>query len=116
MAKQDQRTPRRQKRHRIVWQSDPTFQADRQAARSRREVFSFTGKRRRRWKQTIRRTKEADLRRRYQIVWQWMEGFSKTAIAKMLCCHRNTVANVLKAFFYTGDENRSGIIPRRFNA
>lgn len=51
----------------------------------------------------MRRTKDADLRRRYQIVWQWMEGFSKTAIAKMLCCHRNTVANVLKTFWEKGE-------------
>lgn len=51
----------------------------------------------------MRRTKEADLRRRYQVVWQWMEGFSKTAIAKMLCCHRNTVANVLKTFLEQGE-------------
>lgn len=103
MANRVRRSPRRKKRRAVAWQSGPTFQADRQAARSRRDASSFTGQRRRHWKQTMRRTKDADLRRRYQIVWQWMEGFSKTAIAKMLCCHRNTVANVLKTFWEKGE-------------
>lgn len=103
MANRVGRGSRRKKRRGVAWQSGSTFQADRQVTRSRRDVSGFTGHRRRRWKQTMRRTKDADLRRRYQIIWQWMEGFSKTDIAKMLCCHRNSVANVLKAFWEKGE-------------
>jgi transposase len=51
----------------------------------------------------MRRIKDADLRRRYQIVWLWCEGFSKTAIAQMLCCHRNTVTRVVQTFERKGE-------------
>jgi transposase len=86
------------------------FQADRQAAQLRRQAWNLTGRRRRRWRQTMRRTKDADLRRRYQIVWLWTEGFSKGDIAQMLCCHRNTVAKVLRAF---PDKGELGLVDGR---
>jgi transposase len=86
------------------------FQADRQAAQLRRQAWNLTGRRRRRWRQTMRRTKDADLRRRYQIVWLWTEGFTKRDIAQMLCCHRNTVAKVLKTF---QDKGELGLVDGR---
>jgi transposase len=59
---------------------------------------------------TMRRTKDADLRRRYQMVWLWTEGFTKRDIAQMLCCHRNTVAKVLRAF---PDQGELGLVDGR---
>jgi len=103
VASRTRRGSRHKKRRVKPLQAGPTFQADRKAAQARREASGFTGWRRRGWRQTMRRIKEADWRRRYQIVWLWMEGFSKTDIAQMLCCHRNTVFNVLEAFQEKGE-------------
>lgn len=96
---------RRRKKHRKrkAAGSAPSFRADRQAALSRREALNFKGHRRRRWKHTMRKTKDADLRRRYQIVYLWCEGFSKVDIAAMLCCHRNSVSRVVAAFESKGE-------------
>jgi transposase len=104
------RGTRRRKRHVKPSRAGPIFRADRKAAQLRRQAWNFTGGRRRRWRQTMRRTKDADLRRRYQIVWLWAEGFTKTAIAQMLCCHRNTVAKVLQAF---PDKGELGLVDGR---
>lgn len=103
MASRTKRGSRHKKRREKPLPAGPTFQADRKAAQARREASGFTGWRRRGWRQTMRRIKQADWRRRYQIVWLWMEGFSKTDIAQMLCCHRNTVSNVLEAFQEKGE-------------
>lgn len=88
----------------------PRFQADRRAALSRRETLNLKGPRRKRWKATMRKTRDADLRRRYQVVWWWCEGFRKGDIAAMLCCHRNTVAGVLRTF---QDKGELGLIDGR---
>jgi transposase len=83
--------------------SPPTFRADVQSRKERRAVFRLTGRRRRKFLQTLRSTKDADTRRRYLIVWHWTEGFSKGAIATMVGCHRNTVARVLSSFEALGE-------------
>jgi putative transposase len=103
MASRAGRGTRDQKRGLKPSRAGPVFQADCQAAQLRRQAWNFTGARRRRWRHTMRRTKDADLRRRYQIVWLWTEGFTKRDIAAMLCCHRNTVAKVLKTFPAKGE-------------
>jgi len=95
---------KKQKKHRMKPpRVGPVFQADHKAARTRREVLNFTGHRRRRWQKTMRKTTDADLRRRYQIVWLWCEGFPKTDIAHLLFCHRNSVRNVLNTFQAKGE-------------
>ena len=103
MARRITGGPKRPRRRKKPPRAGPVFQADRQAARDRREALNFTGSKRRRWKKTMRKTKEADLRRRYQIVWLWCEGFQQTDIAQMLFCHRNSVRNVLNTFEKKGE-------------
>jgi len=103
MAHRMKRGQKRKKRRVPPPRAGPVFQANLDAARDRREAFNFTGSRRRRWKKTMRRIKEADLRRRYQIVWLWCEGFQKTDLAHMLNCHRNTVRHVLNTFAAKGE-------------
>ena len=103
MARRIEKGKKRKQRRVKPPRAGPVFQADLNAARDRREALHFTGHRRRRWKKTLRRTKEADVRRRYQIVWLWCEGFHKTDLAHMLNCHRNTVRNVLNAFEAKGE-------------
>ena len=103
MARRITGGPKRPRRRKKPPRAGPVFQADRQAARDRREALNFTGSKRRRWKKTMRKTKDAELRRRYQIVWLWCEGFRQSAIAPMLCCHRNTVRNVLNTFEAKGE-------------
>jgi len=56
--------------------------------------------------------KDANLRRRYLIVWFWCEGFAQTDIAAMLLCHRNGVRNVLERF---QDKGELGLVDGRIS-
>ena len=103
MANRTAGSKKRKRRRMKPPRAGPVFQADRKAARDRREALNFTGPKRRRWKKTMRKTKDAELRRRYQMVWLWCEGFQQTAIAQMLFCHRNSVRNVLNTFEEKGE-------------
>jgi transposase len=51
----------------------------------------------------MHKIKDANWRRRYQIIWHFCAGFSKQDIAQMLCCHRNTVTKVVNAFQGKGE-------------
>ncbi len=98
MSKALKRAKKRRKRR-----SPPTFRPDLKARKERREAFRLTGRRRRTFRQAMRRTKEADTRRRYLIVWHWTDGYSQTAIATMVGCHRNTIRRVLHSFEELGE-------------
>ena len=98
MSRRLQRSKKRRKRR-----LPPTFRPDLEARKGRREAFRLPGRRRRTFRQTMPRMKDADTRRRYLIVWHWTEGYSKIAIATMVGCHRNTVRRVLRSFAELGE-------------
>lgn len=51
----------------------------------------------------MRKTPDADLRRRYQIVWLWGEGFRKVDIAASGAALAIPMAGVLQAFQDKGE-------------
>lgn len=91
--------PRKRRRRR----KPPVYKADPNAAKARREAWGFNRYRRQVFRKTMRKTKDANLRRRYLIVWHFLEGFCKVHIAGMVMCHRNTVSRVLKDFEAKGE-------------
>jgi len=96
------RTRQKKPRHACTYKP-LMFQADRAAGKVRRQALGFTGWRRQRWKKTMHKIKDANWRRRYQIIWHFCTGFSLHDIAQMLCCHRNTVAKVVNAYQVKGE-------------